>query len=353
MKVPYLPPRIPSVTSVFFSPWSEMILSLHVLQRPDHHPYRVQWAQDTLKRLPPNLRSDLDELGRLCDEWLGMLNFEDTGGTGFRTVQEGISQLDGRQDAEFVYLAANDDHNQLSAIIEALQKRQSAAHSEHPITGRAAKLLEQPKLTRRRFVEFLQDYGELIFSPEWERIEPWLVRGGKQFREALNTNPAEVFSTLHPRLFIQEKAIAAQKTTLYTFPYEDIRRVVVRASTFVYPHLLIDWKQLQGKLEIPLAVKVPSFSRSEAVPPDLVRVLKALADPTRLQIVRLLHSQPHCTQQLAPVLSISEAAVSKQLKLLAEAGLVLAERSGNFVFYSLQEHETEMLMVYLRQFIEQ
>jgi DNA-binding transcriptional ArsR family regulator len=84
-----------------------------------------------------------------------------------------------------------------------------------------------------------------------------------------------------------------------------------------------------------------------------VRMFKALADPTRLRIVRLLHAQPHCTQQLAPALGISEAAVSKQLKLLTEAGCITAERSGSFVFYSLRMDETEMLMVYLRQFLEQ
>jgi DNA-binding transcriptional ArsR family regulator len=84
-----------------------------------------------------------------------------------------------------------------------------------------------------------------------------------------------------------------------------------------------------------------------------VRMFKVLSDPTRLSIVRSLFQQPHCTQQLAHVHQISEAAVSKHLKLLTEASFVTTERRGNYVFYALQSDEVEMLIVYLRQFLEQ
>ena len=88
-------------------------------------------------------------------------------------------------------------------------------------------------------------------------------------------------------------------------------------------------------------------------PEDLVRMYKALSDGTRLKLIRSLFQHPHCTQQLAQIHGISEAAVSKHLKLLVESKFVTTERRGNYVFYKLMAGELEMMIVYLRDFLEQ
>ena len=61
---------------------------------------------------------------------------------------------------------------------------------------------------------------------------------------------------------------------------------------------------------------------------DQERVWKALADPTRRQILDLLRAQPRTTGELAAGFDSTRFAVMKHLKLLVDAGLVLVERRG-------------------------
>lgn len=61
-------------------------------------------------------------------------------------------------------------------------------------------------------------------------------------------------------------------------------------------------------------------------PIDLV--LKALADPNRRAIVELLAAEPLAVGELAERFPVSRPAISKHLRLLEEAGLVVPEQQG-------------------------
>jgi ArsR family transcriptional regulator, arsenate/arsenite/antimonite-responsive transcriptional repressor len=70
----------------------------------------------------------------------------------------------------------------------------------------------------------------------------------------------------------------------------------------------------------------------------LAQRLKALGDPTRVQLVSLLMTQPGqeaCTCELAPAVRLAEPTVSHHLKQLLDAGLVTKERRGLNVYYRL------------------
>lgn len=65
------------------------------------------------------------------------------------------------------------------------------------------------------------------------------------------------------------------------------------------------------------------------------RTLKALADPTRRAILRLLRGGDRTAGEIAERYPMTAASVSHHLKVLREAGLVSAERDGRNVIYSL------------------
>jgi len=69
---------------------------------------------------------------------------------------------------------------------------------------------------------------------------------------------------------------------------------------------------------------------------DLVGVLKALADPTRVQILTQLADGGLCVGALAQRLGVTHSAVSQHLRILREAGFVDGERRGYRVHYSLK-----------------
>ena len=65
-------------------------------------------------------------------------------------------------------------------------------------------------------------------------------------------------------------------------------------------------------------------------------VFAALADPTRRRLIqRLAEASPQTATRLATNLPVTRQAVSKHLAILAEAGLVTAERAGRETRYAL------------------
>lgn len=69
---------------------------------------------------------------------------------------------------------------------------------------------------------------------------------------------------------------------------------------------------------------------------SLVKLMKALSDPNRLKIVKILqHRSGMCVCELKSLLHIAQPTVSKHLKVLEEAGVVEHRRDGLWVNYSL------------------
>lgn len=68
----------------------------------------------------------------------------------------------------------------------------------------------------------------------------------------------------------------------------------------------------------------------------LARTFRALADPTRLRILNLLHTAPGCVCELQAVLDLPQPLISRHLSHLRNAGLVDDERDGMRVRYRLR-----------------
>lgn len=74
-----------------------------------------------------------------------------------------------------------------------------------------------------------------------------------------------------------------------------------------------------------------------------------LADPTRLRLISLLSASESCVCDLAESLSVSESAVSHQLRALRNARLVRYRKSGRQVFYRLHDHHVFELYQNVRE----
>ena len=76
-------------------------------------------------------------------------------------------------------------------------------------------------------------------------------------------------------------------------------------------------------------------SRTTAPDPD-VRLLSALADPTRLAIVReLAATSETCACDFTAACDVGQPTVSHHLRVLREAGVVTSERRGQWIYYRL------------------
>ena len=70
---------------------------------------------------------------------------------------------------------------------------------------------------------------------------------------------------------------------------------------------------------------------------QFVKVMKALSDPNRIKMMKILQLRPLCVCEIKETLGIAQSTASKHLKLLEDAGLVRSFKDGLWVNYSLAD----------------
>ena len=68
-----------------------------------------------------------------------------------------------------------------------------------------------------------------------------------------------------------------------------------------------------------------------------IRVMKALSDPTRVKILKILEKRMMCVCELQTALGTAQSTTSKHLKMLEDAGLVESRKDGLWVNYTLAD----------------
>lgn len=77
--------------------------------------------------------------------------------------------------------------------------------------------------------------------------------------------------------------------------------------------------------------------------------LKALADPTRREILNMLKKGSLSAGEISECFDMSFAAVSRHLSVLKEADLIRDERDGKFIYYTLNASVLEEIMLWITE----
>ena len=79
----------------------------------------------------------------------------------------------------------------------------------------------------------------------------------------------------------------------------------------------------------------------------LQQTLKALADPTRREILNLLKSGRKSAGEISDRFDITAAAISRHLSVLKDADLIEDTRDGKYIFYELNASVLEEIMLWI------
>ena len=71
---------------------------------------------------------------------------------------------------------------------------------------------------------------------------------------------------------------------------------------------------------------------------ELVNVMKALSDPGRVKVLKMLQARELCACEIIRQLGLAQPTVSRHLKVLLDAGLITGRKVGSWVHYRLAEH---------------
>ncbi|UXH46061.1 DUF5937 family protein [Rossellomorea vietnamensis] len=329
---------------IVFSPFNELMASLHVLCNPVHHPYRRKWAMEVERSLPTEMVDEIRLLGSLSYEWMYLMNIRNEYVLNESSTEEVIEFICSMPDDAFVFYMLGEQYS-----VDTLKSWKKDSRMS-PLSFQQKELLSHPKQWKDRIHELLYEFNEKVFQPELFRIRPWIKSAAATFQQKLDQSSLEALNEVHPDVTVTLQTIKVQKGETYQFSLADYPHVTLQPSTFITPHVMLG--VYPGRLCLGLHVAVPDTEEMKDEPPeDLLLMFKALGEATRLKILRDVLIHPYSTKQLAEKHSLSEATISGHIKTLQKAGLVKSERKGYYIFYSGNRERMESLRSDLSQFI--
>lgn len=87
-----------------------------------------------------------------------------------------------------------------------------------------------------------------------------------------------------------------------------------------------------------------SLGRTQAE--ELAQLLKAVADPTRLQLIAYINASSQsesCVCDLTEAMDLSQPTISHHLRILTKAGLITREKRATWVWYSVNQERWDEL----------
>lgn len=72
---------------------------------------------------------------------------------------------------------------------------------------------------------------------------------------------------------------------------------------------------------------------------EKIKIFKALADESRLSILKMISKGEMCNCEMMDMLDLSQPTISHHLKILQDANIVVARKEGKWVHYSLNKDE--------------
>ena len=84
-----------------------------------------------------------------------------------------------------------------------------------------------------------------------------------------------------------------------------------------------------------------------------VDLFKTFGDATRYQILSLLYQGSRTVSEITAVMDVSQSAISHQLKTLRQAGLVVGNRDGKFIKYTLADEHIFEIFELVKEHIQE
>jgi DNA-binding transcriptional ArsR family regulator len=342
-----------------YSPLLETVLSLHVLVEPKHHPLQHEWVR-RMRALPADLRRRIRRLAFVYDRVVPEFLMPSPG-AGYASFEEELYAL-ARLDATtaglgFLRLFWDHGGDREPALLENAEVRKAvgekaAAFRVDPRFSTA--IFDDPLALLDELTSLLAEYWAPAFAEEWERLEPELARTVTHAGSAIARDGLYAYLRgLSPALLIDADARELKRRIPHEHTVEigPANPLVLVPSFYVWPHVRVNCDAPWPPGIVYPAPFAAAETKAELPADELVHVLRALADPTRLRALKLIAAKPRTTQELAPLVGISEAGLSKHLRQLARAGVVTSRRDGYYVVYSLASDRIEPLSAALLRFL--
>jgi DNA-binding transcriptional ArsR family regulator len=355
-----LPEDAAEAVATTYSPLTELSLSLRVLAFPHKHPLKHAWVR-RMRRLPPALKRRIRafSFAYRC----GMPDVLFPSETPARSFGEELERV--RALPPSVIASQLEDMIRMdrrlepgAAELHGPELAEAAASflgDEARDEAEAIRLVgADPDRSAAQFVELLDEYWHAAFHEDWRTIAPVLARTSDELETHLRRDVFRAITGLQHQVHgdPRTRSIAVDLRAEKTLVAGGASRLVISPSTFLWPAVMVKFEPPGSPGFIYPAPASARVALDFAADAELTRIVKALADDTRLRALKLLAREPRTTQELAPLLGITESGLSKHLRTLADAGLVQTRRESYYVLYSVVPARIASLSRTLLEFID-
>jgi DNA-binding transcriptional ArsR family regulator len=330
----------------------ELFVSLQVLHAPEYYELRPSWAAGIRSRIPLIERTFLEEVVPFLNlplSWIYRLSKPKDARAVFYALKQiepadrGIALLDLRQSLRLeskrlleIAKRRTWDKDDLAALVPILCK-------EEPIQSEEAliKYLDRwshPDDFGKMLLLALQAYNQAFFEKEEQRVEPVLQAGLEHARQ------------LSKHLGVLELITELSQGFR---PTEEIGKELIIVPDF-WMTPLISLEKISPDQKLFLFGARPSTTSAipgDPVPDGLLRTLKALADPTRLKILRYLYQEELGPSELSRRLDLRGPTIIHHLRELRLAGLVILTLRGQEKRYRARLDALDSTNIDLKGFI--
>lgn len=325
----------------------DFVVSLRALFNPRTFVKQRRWAAAQLPRLPEPVRAK----GRLL-----FGGFDTALGYGAARLIPGLvdpvpsALVDAVRSADPVELAtymldtgetSPERRSQFDAVLSGSGSLDEALDGLAPgWAARCRRVLDDPAGAQQELAEVLGAYLDRVYNEHLEMVTRLLAEAHPAAVRLLDVLPPE--------------AAIEQLTGGYTFSADlGLRRITLAPSVFIDPFMSTRVDESSGDALVIYPVVSDIFDGYEPVPArdELVVSLKAIADDSRLSMLRLLAQRPMYTADLVEQLRLAQPTVHHHLTQLRTARLVRQERDRHGMKYSLRPDAASALLRALQEWI--
>ncbi|MEY9935224.1 DNA-binding transcriptional ArsR family regulator [Catenulispora sp. GP43] len=345
------------------SPGSEALRSLHVLAAVKRHPLHISWVLETRARLDARLKADLDAFRFwfaerplvLPEIWPpGEVNTwpDDLDLLRKAPVEQFAEQM---VHAALTYRgrARRMPFERFRGDTEARQRAADQIEQVHPASADVIReLISDPDGLRERFADFLAAYWDACLAADWPGLETHLhAEIERRFQTLSRLGPATMLAGFSEHITAADDGSVTIRPPGARGVADPLNvtlsggdRVLLVPSHFMWPELAVAVHRDRARdrsetTTVVLAYALAGMARQGRAPvpaEDLLALLRGAGDTTRLQILELLARRSRSTRELAGLIGLTEAAVSKHLKVLHKSGWIAPERHSYYVYYRLE-----------------
>lgn len=304
----------------------EFFISLYVLHHPDEFGLRPSWAAGVRSRLEPEHRKTLEEAQFVMGVPLGWIH-SIPGPKDAEGMLWALRQVPAeRRLFSLAFCCEDEKHSGLVEIFKGVMERKSWTQAEAEKVDEIlsawyhkSKMDRIPKMLTawaaadefgERFLAALQAYHQVFFNEEEKQLLPKLTAGLER-AQGLSENLSLIELLEDLSQGVEMRNVLRHE------------RLVLVPSIWSTPIIFFD-ELLDNQLIIAFGARPADASLvpGEVVPDSLLKILKAMADPTRLRILRYLAHTALTPAEIARRLRLRPPTVTHHLSALRLAGLV-------------------------------